>query len=221
MKILLLVLLLLAIIGGGIFFTKDLPRLDLSSLMPFSSITPGPSTSSIPITSDERSGIVAPSVNCPRTQLPAVIEGPYYKTGSPERKKIDEGVSGTKLILQGQVLDTNCNPIQNAWIDFWQADSTGQYDNNGYKLRGHQYTDIDGKYFLETIIPGEYTGRTPHLHAKVKARGNSPILTVQIFLPDLEKNKKDPLFNRALLMDIKDSANGKTATFNFVVNTNL
>ncbi len=39
-----------------------------------------------------------------------------------------------------------------------------------------------GRYTLETIVPGEYPGRTQHIHVKVQAP-NGPILTTQIYFP--------------------------------------
>ncbi len=90
----------------------------------------------------------------------SVEEGPYYTEGSPERTNIvEEGTPGSKLILEGRVLDRNGNPIPRAWLDFWHADGTGHYDNEGFNLRGHQYADKDGRYRLETVRPKEYLYR--------------------------------------------------------------
>jgi protocatechuate 3,4-dioxygenase beta subunit len=75
---------------------------------------------------------------------------------------------GEQLLVAGYVLDQNCQPIQNAWLDFWQADANGAYDNTGYVLRGHQFTDGQGRYYLETVLPGEYPGRPPHIHLKIQ-----------------------------------------------------
>ncbi len=212
MKLIMLVLLLFAVIAGGLYLSQNSPKIDLATLMPFSQVSP----SQHPV--DDK---INPPQTCSGIALPAVTEGPYYKVGSPARKKIDDGVPGAKLNLQGFVLDTNCRPVVNAWLDFWQADSNGDYDNAGFKLRGHQFTDSEGKYSLETVLPGEYPGRTPHIHAKVKPRENSPELTVQLFIPGIEKNSNDGIYNSALLMDIKDVENGKSGQFNFIINTNL
>lgn len=158
------------------------------------------------------------SEDCDRKPTPALIEGPYYKTGSPERLNLrEETTSGTKLIVTGYVFDVNCQPIADARLDFWQADGNGNYDNVGYKLRGHQYTDASGKYTLETVVPGRYPGRTPHIHAKVQASRTSPILTAQLFLPQEPQNHQDAIFNQALVMAVQDTPKGKSATFNFVI----
>jgi protocatechuate 3,4-dioxygenase beta subunit len=149
---------------------------------------------------------------------PAVTEGPYYKAGSPERTSLVEATTaGTRVVITGYVYDRNCQPIPHAWLDFWQADASGAYDNSGYKLRGHLYTDASGIYKLETIVPGEYPGRTVHIHVKVQAP-NGPILTTQLFFPGVTRNNSDSIYNQALLMSVQDTAAGKIATFSFVLN---
>jgi len=115
-------------------------------------------------------------------------------------------------------LTTDCQPIANAWLDFWQADDQGAYDNAGYRLRGHLFTDEQGRYTLETVVPGEYPGRTQHVHVKVRAP-NGPILTTQIYFPGAPGNARDSIFDPALLADVQDGAGGKVATFDFVVKT--
>src|SRR5262245_5398486 len=88
---------------------------------------------------------------------PAQTEGPYYKRNSPQRTSLLEpGITGTKIVITGFVLATDCQPIAQALVDFWQADAQGGYDNAGYRLRGHQFTDAAGRYTLETVIPGLY-----------------------------------------------------------------
>jgi protocatechuate 3,4-dioxygenase beta subunit len=147
-----------------------------------------------------------------------IEEGPYYKANSPERIRLfEEGIPGEKLILTGYVLDRNKRPIEHAWLNFWQANGNGIYDNSGNTLRGHQYTDKSGKYRLETVIPGGYSTRTPHIHVKVRANTESPILTTQLFIPGKASNKTDFLYREDLLVDLKDTSGGKVATFNFII----
>ena len=154
-----------------------------------------------------------------KEMTPALEEGPFYKAGSPERTKIAApSTVGSTLIVQGYVLDKNNRPIAKAWMDFWQADGRGEYDNSGYNLRGHQYTDQNGFYHLETVRPVEYERRTAHIHAKVRANDNSPILTVQLFLPDEEMNRTDPIFDIALVMNVTDIDGCEKAHFDFVLN---
>ncbi|MDL1903090.1 hypothetical protein FBR02_20265, partial [Anaerolineae bacterium CFX9] len=100
----------------------------------------------------------------------AQTEGPFYTPNSPLRTSLlEEGLTGTPMLLTGYVLTTGCQPVANALVDFWHADDAGVYDNAGYRLRGHQFTDEAGRWTLETIVPGLYPGRTRHFHVKVQA----------------------------------------------------
>jgi protocatechuate 3,4-dioxygenase beta subunit len=155
----------------------------------------------------------------PADPTPDMTEGPYYKTGSPEQATLlDPGMTGTKLVVTGYVLTTACKPIAGAWLDFWQANAQGQYDNAGYTLRGHQFTDVNGRYQLETVIPGLYPGRTEHIHVKVQAPGG-PVLTTQLFFPGVPQNDSDGIFSTKLLLAMQDSQDGKLATYDFILAT--
>lgn len=148
----------------------------------------------------------------------SVEEGPYYKAGSPERRVLTTaGISGSKLIIEGRVLDRSGSPVPGAWLDFWGADGRGEYDNAGFNLRGHQYTDSEGRYYLETVRPHEYLFRSPHVHVKVRATSFSPVLTTQLFFPEEKRNATDPIFEKLTVMDVKDTEGGQKATFDFVV----
>jgi protocatechuate 3,4-dioxygenase beta subunit len=148
---------------------------------------------------------------------PAQTEGPYYTPDTPERASLLEpGVAGTRLIVNGKVLDTAGNPIARAMLDFWHADDAGAYDNAGYRLRGHQFADAQGAYRLETIVPGLYPGRTRHIHVKVQPP-NQAVLTTQLYFPGEPGNSRDGIFDQALAMDVSDAnGGGKAAVFNFV-----
>jgi len=128
---------------------------------------------------------------------------------------IESGMTGTRLVLSGRVLTLACAPVAGATLDFWQADAGGTYDNSGYRLRGHQLTDAAGRYYLETILPGEYPGRTEHIHVKVRAPGKA-VLTTQLYFPDVARNQQDSIFDPHLLVTMQDTATGKAATFDFV-----
>src|SRR5439155_751695 len=79
-------------------------------------------------------------------------------------------------------------------LGFWQADASGNYDNRGYTLRGHQFADDAGQYHLETVVPGLYPGRTRHIHVKVQAP-NGPVLTTQLYFAGEARNASDSIFN--------------------------
>jgi protocatechuate 3,4-dioxygenase beta subunit len=154
-------------------------------------------------------------IACSGTATPAQTEGPYFKAGSPERTTLSgPGIPGSALTVTGHVLGLDCQPIAGATLDFWQANGNGQYDNAGYTLRGHQTTDAAGAFHLETVLPGEYPGRTQHIHVKVQRPGGA-ILTTQLYFPASPRNSQDPIFDPALLTKV--SADGSTATFDFVL----
>ena len=125
-------------------------------------------------------------------------------------------MAGIKLTLVGYVYDTNCQPVANAWLDFWQADANGVYDNSGYTLRGHQYTDENGRYELVTVIPGIYPGRTEHIHVKVEAP-NGKIITSQLFFPGVTQNNEDGIYDASLLIVLQETSDGMSGQYNFVV----
>ena len=123
---------------------------------------------------------------------------------------------GTKLVITGYVYTTDCQPIANALLDFWQANANGEYDNSGYTLRGHQFTDANGYYTLTTVVPGIYTGRTEHIHVKVQAPG-AKLITTQLFFPGVVQNDSDGIFDESLLLSMQETGDGMQGQYNFVV----
>lgn len=147
----------------------------------------------------------------------AQTEGPFFEPSSPEKSNFVGDVGkGTKVVLTGSVLTTACQPVTRALLDVWHADPDGNYDNDGYRLRGHFFTDEQGAYRLDTVVPGNYPGRTRHFHLKVQPSGGR-VLTTQLYFPGEPRNAQDSIFQPELLMDVRDSASGKDATFTFVV----
>lgn len=147
----------------------------------------------------------------------AQTEGPYFTPNSRERSSLlEDGMRGVYMLVSGQVLDTNCQPIPGALLDFWHADAEGVYDNTGYRLRGHQFADAQGRYQLETIMPGLYPGRTRHFHVKVQ-RPNGAVLTTQLYFPDEAGNATDGIFDSRLLMSMLSAQNGVHGEFDFVL----
>ncbi|MCE9645241.1 MAG: dioxygenase [Chloroflexi bacterium] len=148
---------------------------------------------------------------------PELTEGPYFTANSPERASLfEEGMAGTKIVITGYVYTIDCKPVANALLDFWQANANGEYDNNGYTLRGHQFTDANGHYELTTIVPGIYPGRTEHIHFKVQAP-NGKLMTSQLFFPGVSQNDSDGIFDQRLLLAIQETGDGLRGQYNFVV----
>ena len=163
--------------------------------------------------------LLAPTPGCDDDDEPTIAqtEGPFFKPRSPERRALLEpGLGGAKLVVSGLVLTRSCKPVANALLDFWQADDAGAYDNQGFRLRGHQFADARGAFRLETIVPGLYAGRTRHIHVKVQAPRERP-LTTQLYMPGEPANARDGLFRPALLL--RNVTNGTTVegAFEFIL----
>jgi protocatechuate 3,4-dioxygenase beta subunit len=159
------------------------------------------------------------STACSGELTSANQEGPYYIPGSPQRSNlIEPGMPGIHLLLFGRVYDQDCNPISGVRLDFWQADANGEYDNQGYTLRGYVFSDEDGSYTLETIEPGRYPGRPPHIHVKVFSPDGRELLTTQIYFAGSEDS---PDINAApdLMVDYLglDENSRQQVLFNFEV----
>lgn len=148
---------------------------------------------------------------------PPQMEGPYFKLHSPQRASLVEPGDSDLLTVSGFVFGLTCQPLPHVLLDFWQADILGAYDSVGFRYRGHQFTDERGAFELSTVFPGLYPGRTRHLHVKVQAP-NQPILTTQLYFPGEPRNNTDPIFDPALLMDVRQNGPGREGSFDFVLN---
>lgn len=153
---------------------------------------------------------------------PSVTEGPFYTPNTPKRTVLREpGIPGTPLVIEGRVLSTGCVPIAGAVLDFWSCDGKGIYDNEGFKLRGHQFTDKSGAFRVETVKPAPYRQygafRTPHVHVRVKGPKTS-LLTTQLFFPGEPLNDQDRLIRDSLVMEVRKNRDGSLrARFDFVL----
>ena len=175
--------------------------------------------STVPALKDDfftENGITLPAPTCSALTV-AQTEGPYYTPNTPEKNSLlEEGMPGTRLFVVGYVLDQKCQPLANAWLDFWQADANGEYDNVAYRLRGHQFADEQGRYYLQTVLPGEYPGRTQHIHVKVQPSGGS-LLTTQLYFPNSPGNSADGIFDPTLIVQMEERPGYILTYFNFVV----
>jgi protocatechuate 3,4-dioxygenase beta subunit len=135
---------------------------------------------------------------------PEVTAGPYYIANHITRRNITDGQAGMPLRLRLTVQDTSsCRAISGANVEVWHANAHGAY--SGYSgaqspgagpgghvtpntstrfLRGHQVTDASGLAIFDTIYPGWYQGRAPHIHVKVHV-GGSVVHTGQLFFSDV------------------------------------
>jgi len=186
-----------AVLGAGIFAAGSLIRIDSSVAQ-----------ASLPPT---------PACHDGDEATLRQTEGPFFKPSSPERAELLEaGMPGQPIELVGFVISRTCKPLAGALLDFWQADDKGRYDNSGFRLRGHQFSDAEGRYRLRSIVPGVYVGRTRHIHVKVQPRGGR-VLTTQLYFPGEAQNRADGLFRSELLMRTAKNAGWLAGRFDFVL----
>ncbi len=108
---------------------------------------------------------------------------------------------GERITLTGQVFDGNGTPIFDALFETWQADPAGAFPSGDDGARPYGYgrvsTDPDGRYAIETVMPGSYKagGETyaPQVSVAIFARGLLKALHTRVFLAPLEMIKDDPL----------------------------
>lgn len=92
----------------------------------------------------------------------------------------------------------------------------GVYDNEGYRFRGWQRTNAQGRYRLPTVVPGPYPARTEHIHVKVTPPGGST-LTTQLYFPNSDTNEGDGIFSPALVLKLTTSMKPWRGASTFVV----
>lgn len=147
---------------------------------------------------------------------PRQTEGPFFTPNSPLRASLVEaGSKAGRFVVTGQVLSAQCKPLANALVDVWHADEDGEYDNAGSRYRGHQFTDAEGRYRFETIVPALYPGRTRHYHVKIQPKGGR-LVTTQLYFPGEPMNRRDGLYRQEL--ELKTPRSGEGA-FDFVLDT--
>lgn len=148
------------------------------------------------------------------TITPRQTEGPFFTPNSPLRTSLVEaGAKAPRMLLTGRVLTPQCEPVANALVDVWHCDEAGAYDNQGFRYRGHQFTDAQGRYQFETIVPAIYPGRTRHYHVKVQPKGGR-LLTTQLYFPGDPGNRRDGLYRAELELKTRTRDEG---AFDFVV----
>lgn len=152
----------------------------------------------------------------PRPPTPRQSLGPFYPRDASERPRQTDAdllaidgdrvlSRGVPLYLTGRVLDRQGRPVTDALVEIWQCDANAVYHHPAggavserdpnFQGYGRAQTDRDGAFHFRTIRPVPYPGRTPHIHARVEARGYSTLGT-QLYLADDPGNARDFLFRQ-------------------------
>lgn len=175
------------------------------------------------------------------------ILGPFYRFGAPFRGRLaapDE--PGDRLILSGTVRSSDCRtPLPKALIEVWQANHAGQYDTKEpgnftetttFHLRGLLYTDENGRYEIETIVPGRYPippglpglekyaglTRPAHIHFRIMESLHVP-LTTQLYFSGDPFIAGDPWASRkpSLAIDLKREGKVRRGVFDIVLSRGI
>ena len=142
---------------------------------------------------------------------PSQTVGPYFGIllrGRAECRQVTEATRGTRIVIEGRVLDGAGGGINDALVEAWQADANGRYRHsedcrpqppdpafNGF---GWAHTLKDGGYRFETIKPGPVPGpdggeQAPHVVVSVMARGILTRFITRIYFDDERGNADDPI----------------------------
>lgn len=174
----------------------------------------------------------------PARLTPSQTEGPFYPVSLPDDTDFDllrQGgaayARGQPCWLDGQVRSAGGQPLAGAVVEIWQCDAEGHYRHPGdgdradpaFQAFGRVVADADGRYRFRTIRPVAYSGRTPHIHVKVK-QGRRTLLTTQLYVAGDPGNARDFLWRQlgeadraALTVPFTPGADGLRASFDIVV----
>lgn len=134
------------------------------------------------------------SNTCDPTTLDFYGQGPFYLGNAPvisNNQLATQNEPGIRLILSGIIQTLDCSAvIPNTLLDIWHANDAGAYDTAGYILRGMTYSNAQGYYLFETILPGKYLNgpsyRPRHIHFKITPPGFPTIITQLYFQGDTD-----------------------------------
>lgn len=147
-------------------------------------------------------------------QTPSQTVGPYFAYGLTAEQygyahtsiagpqMADEATPGQRIRIEGRVLDGNGEPVTDAMIEIWQADSQGQYATRpGANARFSGFgrcgtgTDKDAKFWFDTIKPGiPAAGDAPHINVTVMMRGMLVHAFTRLYFADEpDANAADPV----------------------------
>ena len=116
---------------------------------------------------------------------PELTEGPYFVDEKLDRSDIRsdtnsgnlaQGVPLALTFAVARVSGSQCVAFEGALVDVWHCDAAGLYSDVAQNatvgqnfLRGYQVTDASGRAAFTTIYPGWYSGRTVHIHFKIRS----------------------------------------------------
>lgn len=163
------------------------------------------------------------------------IMGPYFVEDAPIRMVIAHADEpGQRLYISGRILQNDCEtPISGAMLEVWQANDAGCYSinldcNTGnpgddeFNLRGKMFSNANGQYAFETILPGNYANRPMHIHIKITTP-DGEILVSQIYFDSDPLCDTDPWCQDAeeRILSLNEDSSGLYGQLDIVMNSTL
>jgi len=163
------------------------------------------------------------------------ILGPYFVEGAPIRTVIAHADEpGQRLYISGRILQNDCEtPISGAMLEVWQANDAGCYSINldcntgnpgddDFNLRGKMFSNTNGQYAFETILPGNYASRPMHIHIKITTP-DGEILVSQIYFDSDPLCDTDPWCQDAeeRILSLNEDSSGLHGQLDIVMNSTL
>jgi len=173
---------------------------------------------------------------------PSQTVGPFFKYGLTPGGQYDwndaftgnlvtPDASGERIRVEGRVFDGEGQPVPDAMLEIWQADSQGRFadpqdkralPNTKFRGFGRVGTDANGLYVFDTVKPGpvpdpDGVPQAPHLLLAVFARGMLRHLYTRIYFNDEAGNSVDPVLalvpadRRATLIASREAGDGVAA----------
>ena len=163
------------------------------------------------------------------------ILGPYFVEGAPIRTVIAHSDEpGQRLFVSGRILQNDCEtPISGAMLELWHANDAGCYSinlecntgnpgNDEFNLRGKMFSNENGQYAFETILPGYYASRPMHIHIKITTP-DGEVLVSQIYFDSDPLCDTDPWCQDAedRILSLNEDSNGLHGLLDIVMNSTL
>ncbi|MBF25494.1 MAG: hypothetical protein CMP49_03125 [Flavobacteriales bacterium] len=170
--------------------------------------------------------------------------GPFYIEDSPNVSILTPPeITSDFLLITGTVYANDCiTPIPNAVVDIWHANK-GTYDQNTNSYldanyddnyatppyyRAKIYTDSNGNYAYQTIMPGKYENgsyyRPSHIHYKSSFLEENELTTQLYFEGDssleIDPWSSNPSAQNRIISLTTDENNNLNGVFDIVLNTN-
>ena len=107
-------------------------------------------------------------------------------------------VTGERVSIEGRIIDGDGQPVNDAAVEIWQADSRGRYGTKSFRGFGRSATDANGVFRFRTIKPGRVPGpggklQAPHIAVNIFMRGQLKQLVTRIYFPGDPANAADPV----------------------------